>query len=153
MYLNLVGEEVYEVSDLVDQVLKSEDFKKRYRLMIKPGTKMGFYLHSNFSEAPTLSKRTGIYAIYHGKNVFYVGATRDSIHKRVGRFLKEVLRNSRPTEGHSSAKKFRGLYDTEELDNLYISALELTIPLYIDLANVEKYVIHALNPYSNRANR
>jgi hypothetical protein len=153
MYRNLEGEVLFDVSDMVNLILKSEEFKQRYRLIIKQGTKMGFYLHSNFAKAPPLSKQPGIYAIYRGDDPFYVGATKTSIHARIGRFVKEVQGNSRPTERHSSAKVFRGLYGVEDLDRLYVSFLRGAPPKYIDINKVEKHVIHAITPYANKANR
>jgi hypothetical protein len=150
MYTNLVGELVLEPKDVAKFVLESEEFNQKYRLMISRKTKMGFSLHSNFGKPPRLSEKTGIYAIYRGDDLFYIGATENSIHNRVARFLKEVLGNSTIRENHPAATKFRRMYGEKDLDRIFVSAVRVTTPNYMELGDVEKELIRILNPIANK---
>ena len=149
MYKNLFGELVFEPIDIANFVLNEREFSRKYRLLISPQTKMGFSLHSNFEKAPILSDESGLYAIYRNDDLFYIGATMNSIHQRIARFVKEVRGLSTWREDHAAAKKFRKLYGERDLDKLYISAIRIKPPHYMDIRSVEKELINIMKPIGN----
>ena len=149
MYKNLFGDLVLEPIDVAKFVLQNSEFNHKYRLIVSPKTKMGFSLHSNLDKAPALSDESGVYAIYRNDDLFYVGATTDSIHRRIARFVKEVRGLSTWKEDHPAAKKFRKQYGERDLDKLFISAIRIKVPNYINIMSVEREVIRMMKPIAN----
>jgi hypothetical protein len=147
---NIFGQEFISPEEYARQLWNTHKDNPRYDLMFKHGTKQAISLTYNGQELDPVPKN-GIYMIYLGSVLVYIGSTMsssNSIRSRLGRWSKELFGKNSPKEGHPAAKKYNRVYGNNiaDLKILIIPCVGLNKKF---MESVEKYMIYEHKPRFN----
>jgi hypothetical protein len=151
MVVNLYGETVHTLDDVCDIVTNRAMKNGFYELRQNQNSrKQGFWLnpkpHVSTHDLP------GIYSIFKGNTLEYIGKSDASIGGRYSRFVKEVFHKSRSDEDFAAARKWRAWHGSN-LDDCFVMFAEYyphdeTIYGY-DLLRIENRLIQRHRPRMN----
>lgn len=143
MKRTLFGDIVLEESDFFNIVV--EDFKQKHRVYPKEDTCHGFTCDLG------LNKKKGIYGLWRGDDLLYIGSSDSCVRTRVGRFTSVVRGTNRLDEDHPGARKYLKHFG-QDLSGLSTAICELSqkdLPDYLNIVMIETYIIKQLKPICN----
>lgn len=93
----------------------------------------------------------GIYLIYSGEELIYIGHTNNNVRDRIGRFFAGVRGTERHDEKHPGAYKYKKMYGSN-CDNLKMKIIPLqqdTLLCAVTMEEIENELIYELKPKFN----
>lgn len=93
----------------------------------------------------------GIYLLYKGDDLIYIGHSNSSVRNRIGRFFAGVRGTERHDESHPAAYKYIKLYNTV-CDNLRLKLVSLqqhTLLCDVTMEQIEHELIYSMKPLLN----
>jgi hypothetical protein len=117
----------------------------KHKIHVREDTDHGFLTDEK------ISLISGIYFIYKGDTLVYVGQTNHCMRQRIGRLLAGIRGTERYDENHSAAYKYIEYFgrDTSGLSFKYVELNLKELQFGIQLQDIENSIIEKLKPIFN----
>lgn len=151
MEMNLVGEYYKTPDDLFREIMRMPRIK--YNLFHQHGTKQAVILDHPIHGKPN-TNCNGFYVIFNHNVPVYVGQTsgKNTIHRRLSRFVKTLLGNNTERENHPAADEFMKIHGNS-LAGLSVMIFPVLGEFIreIDVEKVETRLIQEFKPRFNKS--